>query len=399
MFWEKLIRYLAGYVEFRAVGGFPERFINLCASNKISVQEIRMCDETITGICGIKDYCKIRTIAKKSGMKVRLISKRGLPFFIRRNRKRKGIVAGFALMIIITFLLSGRIWVINVSGNETIPSEDIVSMFEELGVKIGARKDSIDPKSAAFQAVKNSDSLMWCAVNLDGCKAGIEIREEVQKNVENESEEPSNIVASKSGQIKVVECFRGTPVVQVGSAAEKGDVLVSGAVINKDESVSFCRADAKVIALTSNEIEVSEKKTVEMRVYTKVKGRHHVNFFSVVFPVNFVFEPKENFSFFTEESFLSSDGGKLPAGIRSEKYACYEKKKITMSDKTLLLLCGEKYFRYINEEFDNISIEKMTSEIVNDKKEMKICASLDCLENIGEEKRMDIHIGDDALTQ
>ena len=178
MFWEKILRYLAGYVKFRAVGGFPERFINLCASNRISVREIRMSEETITGICGVSDYVKIRAVAKKSGMRVGMVSKKGLPFFIRRNRKRKGLAAGFVLMIIITFFLSGRIWVINVSGNEKIPSEDLACAFEELGVKIGEKKSAIDSKALALEAADSVEGIMWCAVNLDGCKAEIEIREE-----------------------------------------------------------------------------------------------------------------------------------------------------------------------------------------------------------------------------
>lgn len=392
MFWEKLLRCLAGYVEFRAVGGFPERFINLCVSKRISVHEIRMFGDTILGICGVKDYRKLRVAAKKSGMKLRIISKKGLPFFIRRNRMRKGIIAGFVLMIIITFFLSDRIWVVNVSGNEKIPSEDIVCMFEEMGVKVGARKNSIDSKSAAREAINKEDDIMWCAVNIDGCKAGIEIREEVEKEIVEETDEPSNIVAVKSGQIKVIECFRGTPVVQTGSAVEKGDTLISGAVINKDESVSFVGADANVIALTRNEVEAFSEKETEMRLYSKVKSRHFISFFSLRFPVSFLLAPKDNFNFSREENFLFSEGGKLPVGVVSEKYACFEREKITMSDKALLLLCGEEYFRHIDENFDSITIEKMSSEIVQNKKGVRIYSSFECVEDIGEIKRMDLHI-------
>ena len=40
MFLIDLFRFLAGYVLFCAVGGFPERFINLCTAGKIPVWDI-----------------------------------------------------------------------------------------------------------------------------------------------------------------------------------------------------------------------------------------------------------------------------------------------------------------------------------------------------------------------
>ena len=184
MFWERLLRFLKGYVEFRAVGGFPERFINLCAANRISVQEIKMFGDTILGVCGIKDYARIRMVAKKSGMKVHILKKTGLPFFVRKNRMRSGIIVGFFLSVLITSFLSGRIWVINVSGNEKMPAEEILSCFEDMGIKTGMKKTSIVPKEKAFEALEKIDGLMWCAVNVDGCKIGIEIKEQIEKEIE-----------------------------------------------------------------------------------------------------------------------------------------------------------------------------------------------------------------------
>lgn len=40
MLFIKLIRFLCGYVRFRAKGGFPERFINLCSKENIPLWDI-----------------------------------------------------------------------------------------------------------------------------------------------------------------------------------------------------------------------------------------------------------------------------------------------------------------------------------------------------------------------
>lgn len=390
MFWERLLRFLQGYVEFRAVGGFPERFINLCAANRISVQEIKMFGETILGVCGIKDYARIRAVAKKSGMKVRILKKTGLPFFIRKNRMRSGIIVGFFLMIIITVFLSDRIWVINVSGNEKIPAEEIISSFESMGIKTGIKKSSIDPKEKAFEALGKLDGLMWCAVNIKGCKIGIEVKEQVEKEIEEKDETPSNIVASKSGQITLIECFTGTPVAERGSAVEKGDVVVSGAVINRDESVNFYKADANVIAKTKNTVSASVSSVQKMRVYTTVKNRYYVDFFSLRFPVNFLIGPKERYSFSSGENFLSSGENKLPVGVETERYACFENRNIRLDKVCTKLMCAEKYFREIDEDFDEIQTDSITSQIKQNEKSICITSVLECTENIARLQKMDI---------
>lgn len=390
MFWERFLRFVKGYVEFRAVGGFPERFINLCAANRISVQEIKMFGETILGVCGIKDYARIRMVAKKSGMKVRVLKKTGLPFFVRKNRMRSGIIAGFFLSVLITSFLSGRIWVINVSGNEKMPAEEILSCFENMGIKTGIKKDSIVPKEKAFEALEKIDGLMWCAVNVDGCKIGIEIKEQIEKEIEEKDEIPSNIVALKSGQIKVIECFTGTPVSESGSAVEKGDIIVSGAVINKDESVSFYKAKANVIAKTKNTVSVSVNSAQQMRVYTKTKNRYFIDFFSLHFPVNFFIGQKDKYEFSANENFMSAGKNKLPVGITTERYLSYENQNIKLDKVYIRLMCAEEYFRKIDEDFDEIQTDKVTSEITEDENSVFITSVFECTENIAMLQKMDI---------
>ncbi len=391
MFWEKFLNFLKGYVEFFASGGFPERFINLCSLNKIEIKNIKMQGETITGVSSVKGYSKIRKIAKKSGMRVRLKGKHGLPFFIHRNRNRVGIIFGFVFMIIMTWFLSDRIWVISVKGNETIPSESLASAFSELGVSVGVKKDSLNVKEIARKALTEVDGIMWNAVNIDGCRVTIEVKEQVRKEILPEGDEiPSNIVASNSGRITLIESFVGSPVVSVGSAVEKGDIIVSGAVINKDESVSFYKAEANVFAETKNTV-VSEQFPVrEMRDYGRVKKKIFISFFGFCFPINFVFVPKENFDFSSTEDFISASGEKLPVGVIEEKYASYEKRKVKLTPVATKLMCAEDYFRQIDENFDEIEILKTVSRKSFKENFASITSVFQCVENIGVSREMDL---------
>ncbi len=395
MFWENFLNFLKGYVDFRAEGGFPERFINLCSANGADIKNVKMFRETISGSCSVKSYRKIRKIAKKSGMKVRITGKHGMPFFIHRNRKRTGIIFGFIFMIIVTSFLSDRIWVVSVKGNEQIPAEEIINSFYDLGVKTGVRKDSLNPKEIARTALTQVDGLMWDAVNINGCKVTIEIKEQVKKDIVPEDDEvPSNIVASNSGQVTRIENFVGTAVVEVGSAVEKGDIIVSGAVINKDESVSFYKAEANVIAKTKNNVSVTMSSVQDMRVYGRDRNRNFVTFFPFSFPVNFVADPKGNFDFSVSEKFLSSSGEKLPVGITKESYAPYEDKKVKISSVALKLMCAEKYFREIDENYDEIVITQTSSEKEFRKNYASIESVFQCVENIAESEVMDLKTED-----
>jgi len=77
----ELIRYLFGYINFRAYGGFADRFINLCTKDEIPLWNIRNINGNITASTTIEGYLSIRHAARKSGMRLRVTEKKGLIFF------------------------------------------------------------------------------------------------------------------------------------------------------------------------------------------------------------------------------------------------------------------------------------------------------------------------------
>ena len=72
MFLIRLFRFLSGYVVFSGKGGFPERFINLCSMNGISLWDAKSSSGTLHAKTSIKGYKRLRPCAKKSGMKIRI---------------------------------------------------------------------------------------------------------------------------------------------------------------------------------------------------------------------------------------------------------------------------------------------------------------------------------------
>ena len=93
MFLIKLLRFLFGYVRFESGGGFPERFLNLCAQAHFPLWEVTSRGGTMKAFTTVKCYKKFRSYARKAGVRLRVKERRGLPFLLRRYRKRIGIVS------------------------------------------------------------------------------------------------------------------------------------------------------------------------------------------------------------------------------------------------------------------------------------------------------------------
>ncbi len=311
----KLIRYIIGYVTFEAVGGFPERFVNLCTKNRIPLWNMKNQNKCITADTTVRGYKNIRQSAHRSGVRVHIIKKHGLPFFLNKNRARKGFVIGAAVALIITVWLSGGIWNITVSGNKTIPEEDIREVFASLGVETGARKSKISVSDVADEAEKIIGKLAWASVNIKGSSAEIVVQERTDAPEFPNTDTPCNVVASEDGVITEIEAEIGKAAVEPGDAVLKGDLLISGITENLDKSEKLNAARGNVYAgVTKNIITVSggEKFFTE----GEAKKRYKIYFFGFEIPLG-ISVGEDNY--YCEKSFLSDGDIMLPAGVISER--------------------------------------------------------------------------------
>ena len=85
-----LLRLLLGYVRVEIEGYYIERFINICQLRKILIWNLKREKGVKLYInIGIKDYKKLREISRKTNCKIKILKKKGLPFFINKYKKRK----------------------------------------------------------------------------------------------------------------------------------------------------------------------------------------------------------------------------------------------------------------------------------------------------------------------
>ena len=102
---------LTGMVRVRLTGCSPERFFNLCGQGDVEIWNISCADHEYECCMTVQGFFACRPLAKKAGIRLKLLKKRGLPFFFYRNRKRKLWAAGFFsfFMILLAVYLGYRI--------------------------------------------------------------------------------------------------------------------------------------------------------------------------------------------------------------------------------------------------------------------------------------------------
>ena len=386
MFVLKFLRFVFGYVSFTAKGGFSERFINLCRINNILLWELKSANSVLTACTDCSGYKKIRTVARKSGMKVRLKKKHGLPFFLNRHSRRAGVIVGVAFGIAVTLILSTRIWSVDVTGNVRVPAERITAVFEELGVKKGVPSAKIDIKSTEIEALRRMPEISWLNINISGCAARIEVRETVEVPEIDDNGTPTDIVASRDGQIVILRPFSGTKEQKIGNAVLKGDPLISGIVENKDLTVSFCRAKGYVVARTEHDIKTQTRKKIKVRKKTGEKKSCILNFLFFDIPLGKVNQKNA----YLEKREVFINGVTLPVGFTVCRETVYEESEITLTENQVKLSAYSEFLEECAEKFRYMKVEKGEITEKNADGNLTVSGKFVCLENIGKEIPMDI---------
>ena len=72
-----LYRFFLGVLEIQICGVYPEKFLNLCSNNKISIWDIRFKKGKITCKIMVRDFKKMPKIFKRQGVRLHIIKKQG----------------------------------------------------------------------------------------------------------------------------------------------------------------------------------------------------------------------------------------------------------------------------------------------------------------------------------
>lgn len=384
----KLINWLSGYVIFTFSGGFTDGFINRCFQEKINIKNIVNHKNGVTARCSIKAYKRLHTLALRSGGKVKIVKKKGLPFILRPLKGRWGVFAGLLFFVLFTSFMGGFIWNITVIGNDTLQASKIVDYLAQNGFKTGVRWSDTDKENLEFAVMAEFDEVSWISINQLGCLAQIEIRETVQKPDIVNNNRITNVRATKDGVIVKVTALGGWSAVEPGEAVTKGDLLISGIyeadVTENPRQNHYAHAHGTVMAQTENEIKVHIPREQSEKVFTSEKEYKSVYFFGLEIPLYFK-KNEKNAQIDYEKKYLVLNDFRLPIGIYTETCSYYSQQKRSVTDSELETLAQTELEKRKTEEIADREIlgESIDTEITQSG--CMLTASYSLLEDIGEE--------------
>lgn len=379
----RLLRLLKGYILFEASGGFPERFLNLCKIRGINLRSMELTGDTIRAYTDMGGFRRINEAAERSGMEVRVIKESGLPFFLRRHKWRCGVAVGIVMVAVFIWIMSGFVWQVEVVGENTQLNIAIEQDLKMLGVHSGARKSKINIQDVQEEMLILHEDINWISLNIFGGKAQVEYTPAKEKLPMTDTESPVNIVATKKGQITLVECYNGMREVKEGAYVSRGELLISGVNVNADGTERITHASGKVFAYTENESDFICRLKGTMYITQGEDPSYGINLFGLVIPFG-----KRNNSEESSMVYINARGNdtELPVGtVRYDGFSCYETDvTLTEHQAMLLNLCqavDEKREGYGEADMKNVSYStEITDETFILKQ--KIC----CVENIAMEQ-------------
>ena len=176
----RLWNYIRGYVIIVVEGYFLEKFMNICTHRQILLWDIMRHKSTIlTMKVSINGFKLLRTVARKSKCRVRIVRKKGLPFLFNRYRRRKAFVEGAVVFVFVVYLMTSFIWNVEITGNKELETSYIESMLSSHGIRPGVLKYSIDTKKIVSDLMLGEEKLSWISIDVRGTKVKIQLRERV----------------------------------------------------------------------------------------------------------------------------------------------------------------------------------------------------------------------------
>lgn len=367
--------YCTGFVNISVEGFFTERFINSCFSNAIFLWDLKRENSTYLKVkISVKDFKKIKKIARITKCKVKIENKKGLPILMHKYRKRKIFLIAILVIAIFIFALSRFIWNIEIIGGNNIKEDEIRSLLSENGIEIGKRKGDFNLEKAINKIRMAREDISWIGIDIKGTNLIVKINEADKSPEIIDVNQVCNIIADKEGEISKLIVKQGTARVTVGDKVKIGDLLVEGVMEGKYTGNREVAAMADIEVKKRAEKEEKQKLVQDIEVKTgneekKIEIKFHK------FKINFNkrvsnFEKYDTIITAKKLKFFSNYYLPIEVSKITNLETKQEHKKYTVSELTDKIkleleqkLCEELGLENLDEKHENFEVEVQGEEV------------------------------------
>ncbi|HEY4602674.1 MAG TPA: sporulation protein YqfD [Cerasibacillus sp.] len=288
------ISYLIGYVTVQVKGMMPERFFQACVDQQLAIWNIEKTGQhTCIGSLRKKDIRTIKEMAQQTEYSLKIVEEKGLPYIFKNILKQNHLLIGLFIAIISLFLLSNIVWRVEISGFPKELEQKIMKTLKGYGVYPGALMFRVDsPSKIQQQLLHDLPELLWVGIEKKGTSFQLEGVEKII--VEKEKQiSPQHLIAAKDGVIQKIFVSKGVSHVATYDYVKKGDLLVSGNLLddadideNEKKKDRLVAATGEVIAKTWYEVDVTiPLKGNDEQLTGKQTRKFYLNIFHVDIPI------------------------------------------------------------------------------------------------------------------
>ncbi len=281
------IQYMKGYLCIRVWGFSTERFINLCGNHNILLWNIENHGDYYTMCITLKGFYSLKSITRKTGTRVAITKRCGLPFFSQKAWKRKIFVLGIFFSFLFWIWMESFILNIEIMGNYYITEEVFTDFLAKNHITPGMKKKDVDIEVLEKSIRNEYELITWTSAKVEGTRLLIYLKEnDLIQNKTDEQEmdtkEGYHLIADVDGVVTNMVTRAGVPKVGIGTEVKKGDVLVEGCIpiYQEDSTVKryeYCKADGDVIIESHMLVTKQQKEAYMKKVYTgEAKTRHYI---------------------------------------------------------------------------------------------------------------------------
>ena len=259
---------LRDYCNISISGGNPYPIVNAVRQSPIACAEQCIHGDSFTCRIHRRDLPALRELAEQFHMTIDVKRPHSVEGHLLRYRLRIGIPVGLLLGLLLILWQSNTVETIEIQGNVLTPESAIVAQLADAGVSRGTWIPGMDVYAVETHIRSNLSELAWVSIRHTGSRLVVEVSEITKPPEMLHERTPCNIVSARDAQITSVRVYSGQLMHLVGDGVTKGELLVSGMLLDETGHTSWRHAYASIIGIYEHQAELKEAFREEKRIPT-----------------------------------------------------------------------------------------------------------------------------------
>ena len=321
-------RSAAGSVRVRITSADFTESLKILTDQGIHLRDV-VFEDDLSVLATVKrsDYKAAVNRLEARGDHCHVLQKDGIFWTLLQIRKRPVLIVGVLLLTILTWYIPTKVFFIQVQGNNTVPTRMIEEKVQQMGLRFGCSRKSIQNEQLKNILLESIPQLDWVGITTAGCVATVQVKEKPQdESSEKSQRNVTSMVAVCDGVVESITVTKGVAVCRPGQAVRQGQVLISG-YEDLGIIIKATEAAGEVYARTQRSLQsvtpaVCASRGAERNSLTNFSvqiGKKQINFFqdSGISPTGCVK--------MYEKKYLTLPGGfQLPLALVTEKTVLFD---------------------------------------------------------------------------